>query len=177
MIHISIYICTWEKSDIKTRLSYSLNFENWYEIKRISSKRVIFAVNQGLLKHKNKFCVIFATPSIIFMPHCAKLWWSRQLVIEPVIHSITYEFLVVGNLLLCSEQKWRFAPSSQRVATCEALRNVYLVGLEHFSHKSLDFGSTRYQKTSREGSSIELEGGCLLQLSERPPKPQDRRKV
>ena len=73
-----------------------------------------------------------------------------------MIHSITYEFLVVGNLLLCSEQKWRFAPSS------EALRNVYLVGLEHFSHKSLDFGSTRYQKTSREGSSIELEGGCLL---------------
>ena len=55
----------------------------------------------------------FATPLIIFMPHCAKLWWSRQLVIEPVIHSITYEFLVVGNLLLCSEQKWRFAPSSK----------------------------------------------------------------
>ena len=55
----------------------------------------------------------FATPLIIFMPHCAKLWWSRQLVIEPVIHSITYEFLVVGNLLLCSEQKWRFAPSSE----------------------------------------------------------------
>ena len=48
------------------------------------------------------------------------------------------------------------------VAGREVQRNVYLVGLEHFSHKSLDFGSTRYQKTSREGSSIELEGGCLL---------------
>ena len=39
--------------------------------------------------------------------------------------------------------------------------------LEHFSHKSLDFGSTRYQKTSRDGRGVKRLP-CSKVLSPKP---------